>query len=182
MSDDQDKPLLADFDLEKVEGLIGNSNGIWAHSLRNMLKMRAAERGACPGKTIYQSHEELIEMILGYFKYIEGNPLEEDSVFAYQGETFHDARAKMRAPTTAGLCAWLCISRETWTQWRGGSRRPEFKPVVEWVDQMMYDIKYTGASAGLLNPMIVARDLGLAEKQDINAATKVVIQGDEANL
>ena len=182
MSEDQDKQLLADFDLSKVEHLIGDSNGIWANSLRNMLKMRAGERGAVPGKTIYKTHEELIAMILGYFRYIEDNPLEEDSVFAYQGETFHDRRAKMRAPTTAGLCAWLCISRETWTQWRGGSRRPEFKPVVEWVDQMMYDIKYTGASAGLLNPMIVARVLGLAEKQEVNAKTQVVIECDEAIL
>ena len=182
MSEDQDKQLLADFDLSKVEHLIGDSNGIWANSLRNMLKMRAGERGAVPGKTIYKTHEELIAMILGYFRYIEDSPLEEDSVFAYQGRTFHDRRAKMRAPTTAGLCAWLCISRETWTQWRGGSRRPEFQPVVEWVDQMMYDIKYTGASAGLLNPMIVARDLGLAEKQEVNAKTQVVIEGDEANL
>jgi len=49
-----------------------------------------------------------------------------------------------------------------------GDRFPEFREVVSRIDAVIYEQKYDGAAIGGFNPQLVIRDLGLAEKQDVN--------------
>jgi hypothetical protein len=114
-------------------------------------------------KPIFPDAETLWNACTEYFEWVEANPLYEDSVQSYQGNVKHEPLAKMRAMTLAGLCVFLDINRETWDEYR---KRDGFTEVTTRVDSIIRDQKFAGAAAGLLNANIIARDLGLAEKQE----------------
>jgi hypothetical protein len=71
----------------------------------------------------------------------------------------------MRAMTFNGLCIFLDIDRKTWDLYR---EREEYAAVCARVDGVIREQKFTGAAAGLLNPVIIARELGLADKQEVS--------------
>lgn len=114
-------------------------------------------------KPIFPDEETLWDACVEYFEWVEANPLYEDSVQSYQGNVKHEPIAKMRAMTLAGLCVFLDINRETWDEYR---KRDGFTEVTTRVDSIIRDQKFSGAAAGLLNANIIARDLGLVEKQE----------------
>jgi len=72
----------------------------------------------------------------------------------------------MRAMTIIGLCLFLGIDRKTWRNY--SKRTKGFIATTTRVEDIIYEQKFTGASSGLLNPNIIARDLGLQNKQDVN--------------
>ena len=69
--------------------------------------------------------------------------------------------------TIAGLCLFLDIDKTTWENYRAN---PDFFRVCQEVENGIYQQKFTGASADLLNASIIARDLGLADKQDLTSS------------
>lgn len=79
---------------------------------------------------------------------------------------------RMRAMTISGLRIFLDVSRKTWDECRG---RKDYLPVVTRVEEVISAQKFEGAGANLLNANIIARDLGLRDKQDIDLAGKVTL-------
>jgi hypothetical protein len=116
---------------------------------------------------MFSDADALWEACAEYFEWVEANPLEEDGLITYQGAATHEPIAKMRAMTLSGLCIFLDIGRRTWDGYRD---REDFMPVVSRVEEIIRTQKFEGASAGLLNPNIIARDLGLAEKSEHTGA------------
>lgn len=114
-------------------------------------------------KPIFPDDEILWEAACEYFEWVEANPLQESQAFAYQGDVKLQELPKMRAMTIGGLCIFLDISQQAWGEYR---KREGFGEVVTRVEEIIRTQKFEGASAGLLNPNIIARDLGLAEKQE----------------
>jgi hypothetical protein len=100
-----------------------------------------------------------------YFEWVEENPLKETKAFANQGLVVTADLPKMRAMTINGLCVFLGIERRTWDNYRA---REDFSAVCARVDAVIREQKFTGAAAGLLNPVIIARELGLADKQELS--------------
>lgn len=78
----------------------------------------------------------------------------------YQGDAEQVEVPKMRAMTISGLCRFLDIDQTTWGEYR---KKPDFSPVVTRVEEIIRDQKFVGAAADLLNPNIIARDLGLRD-------------------
>lgn len=171
--------------------------GSWADSVQMLppedpaMKLQAFSKGnklwqlgvhKIIAKQKYQSAEQLLNACFGYFEWLENNPLMEAKLVTYEGVSTVEELPKMRSPTLAGLCLYLGIHRDTWGAWRRGDNRKDLAGVVELIEQKMYDDKFTGAAAGLLNPSMVIRDLGLVEKQQVDNKTTVVIDGDEAEL
>jgi hypothetical protein len=114
-------------------------------------------------KPIFESPEDLWAAASEYFEWVEANPLYEDKVTSFQGVNTHEPIAKMRAMTIMGLCIFLDISRRTWDEYR---ERQDFLPITTCVEDIIRTQKFEGASADLLNPNIIARDLGLADKSE----------------
>lgn len=112
---------------------------------------------------LFSSDEALWEACCEYFQWVEDNPLWEDKVSFYQGVPTHDPIQKMRPMTIGGLCIFLDINRSTWTDWKTDE---DFSAVVTRAENIIYEHKFAGAAADLLNPNIIARDLGLADKTD----------------
>jgi hypothetical protein len=104
---------------------------------------------------------------LEYFDWIEANPLYEAQAFAYQGNVTLKELPKMRAMTISSLCIFLDISSETWRSYR---EREDFVGITTRVDEIIRTQKFQGAAADLLNPNIIARELGLSEKSEITGA------------
>lgn len=116
---------------------------------------------------LFASAELLWEACCEYFQWVEDNPLLEMKPFAYQGVVIQEPVAKMRAMTINGLCLFLDIDETTWRAWR---EVDDFSMVVSKAEKIIYEQKFTGAAADLLNPNIIARDLGLADKKDIGSS------------
>lgn len=114
-------------------------------------------------KPIFQTPEELWAACEEYFDWVEANPLYAAQAFAYQGAVKIESLPKMRAMTIASLCIFLDISQETWFQMM---KRDGFSEVTTRVDAIIRSQKFQGAAADLLNPNIIARDLGLADKKE----------------
>lgn len=123
---------------------------------------------------IMASAEVLQEACCEYFQWVEDNPLYEMRPFAYMGEVVQEPVAKMRAMTLGGLCIFLGINDETWRRWRSVE---EFSGVIEWAEKVIYEQKFSGAAADLLNANIISRDLGLADRSSVDMNAKVETRG-----
>lgn len=121
---------------------------------------------------IFKTPDDLWDACAQYFDWVEENPLWESKAFAYQGEVTLTDVPKMRAMTISGLCIFLDIARRTWDDYRG---REDYMPVVTRVEEIISAQKFEGAAADLLNSNIIARDLGLRDKQDVDLAGKVTL-------
>lgn len=117
---------------------------------------------------IFASAELLWNACCEYFEWVEENPLWESRAFAYQGEVTIEKVPKMRAMTLSGLCIFLDIGRRTWDDYAG---REDYSLVTTRVEEMIYMQKLQGAAADLLNANIIARELGLRDKQDVEQKT-----------
>ncbi len=111
---------------------------------------------------LFSSAEALWEACCEYFEWVEENPLWETKAFAYQGVVTQENIPKMRAMTIEGLCLFLDIDPSTWYDWR---KQEDFSNVVSRAESVIRSQKFSGAAADLLNANIIARDLGLTDKQ-----------------
>jgi hypothetical protein len=114
---------------------------------------------------LFASPDDLWTACVEYFDWVEANPLMEDRIISFQGAATHVDVAKMRAMTVSSLCIFLDISVRTWAEYRA---KEDFSPITTRVDEIIRTQKFQGAAADLLNPNIIARDLGLAEKSELS--------------
>lgn len=125
-------------------------------------------RSSAGPKPRFTDPEVLWRACCEYFAWTAENPLYEAKAFAYEGRVTVEPLPKMRAMTIAGLCMFLDVSQETWCDWR--KNRADLAEVISRAEAVIYRQKFEGASADLLNPSIIARDLGLADKKELSGA------------
>ncbi len=116
---------------------------------------------------IFADAEQLWHACVEYFEWVEDNPLYEDRLITFQGLASHEPVAKMRAMTIGGLCVFLDISVQAWSEY---CKRDGFGEVTSRVAEIIRTQKFAGAAADLLNANIIARDLGLADKTELTGA------------
>jgi hypothetical protein len=110
---------------------------------------------------LFESPDVLWEACTEYFDFVEDNPIMSAKPFSYEGHAWNHNVPMMRAMTIDGLCIFLDISYETWTQYR---KDKDFSDVITRAEQIIREQKFTGAAAGLLNANIISRDLGLKDQ------------------
>lgn len=114
---------------------------------------------------IFKDADQMMEDCCSYFEWVEENPLQEARAVSFQGVTEIEYIPKMRAMTIGGLCVYLGIGMSTWDDYR---KKDGFSGVVGDIEEIIRDQKFTGAAADMLNANIIARDLGLRDKKDID--------------
>lgn len=72
----------------------------------------------------------------------------------------------MRAYTIEGFLSYIGAGKEYWRQFKAADH-PDFSGVLDWISQTIYNQKFSGAAANLLNASIIARDLGLRDNVGI---------------
>lgn len=121
-------------------------------------------RSSHGAKPKFDNAEDLWGACTEYFEWNDSNPLYETKGFAFQGAVTKETFPKMRAMTIGGLCLFLDIARSTWDEWK--NTRTDLSEVITRAEAIIFKQKFEGASADLLNGSIIARELGLADKQD----------------
>ncbi|AFM54319.1 DNA-packaging protein [Salmonella enterica subsp. enterica serovar Newport] len=116
----------------------------------------------------FESPEALWAACCEYFEWVEANPLYEVKAFAFQGVVTQESLPKLRAMTISGLCIFLDITRQTWGTFRA---MEGFSDITTRAEEIIYDQKFSGAAADLLNANIIARDLGLKEQSQVEDVT-----------
>jgi len=129
-----------------------------AYQVGNKLWSARSSHGRNP---IFKDPEQLWDACVEYFNWCEENPLLEEKIFHANGVITRDSVAKMRAMTISGLCLFIDICEKTWLNYKNNN---DFLQVITRAEKTIYNQKFTGAAADLLNANIIARDLGLIDK------------------
>lgn len=130
-------------------------------------------------KPIFASPDDLWTACQEYFEWVDDNPLLGAELVKFQGAATVASVPKMRAMTIDGLCLFLDISLQTWHDYKA---RDGFLEVTTQVESVIRSQKFAGAAADLLNANIIARDLGLADKKEIEGGVTVQITNDDDKL
>ena len=114
-----------------------------------------------------ETPEQLWENFIEYATFLEENPLIE---IDYKGKDADRVEIPKMRPFTktgfalaCGLSAW-----ETISEWKS---RQGFSEIITRIENYIYTQKLEGAASGFLNPNIIARDLGLTDKQENKVVT-----------
>ncbi len=132
-----------------------------AATLNNRFWEARSKHGRDP---IFKDSDMLWTACVEYFVWVEENPLKEQKATQFQGAFIYGEVNKMRAMTMGGLCIFLDICESTWKNYRD---KKDFMQVIAKVEQIIRNQKFVGAAADLLNPNIIARDLGLSDKAEL---------------
>lgn len=126
---------------------------------------------------IFATSAILWEAACEYFEWVEDNPLEKAIV--YQGAVSEESENLMRPMTIGGLCLFLGVHAEYLAGFESDlntdtQEGKDFSQIVIAIKAIIYEQKFAGAAVGLLNPSIIARDLGLKDRQDITSGGKEI--------
>lgn len=124
-------------------------------------------------KKIFETPEILWDAACEYFNWCEDNPLYSAQPFSFQGESWLEDIPKMRAMTMEGLCLFLHVNTRYFYQFRAEldlstDIGKDFSTVIDSIEETVKNQKFVGAAAGLLNANIIARDLGLSDKKELD--------------
>ena len=119
---------------------------------------------------LFASPQLLWQAACEYFEWVEANPLYETKGFAFQGTVTKETFPKMRAMTMGQLCFYLNCSASYFRVFKMKLKDEDedFLTVIEDIENIIRTQKFQGASADLLNANIIARDLGMTDKQAID--------------
>lgn len=118
---------------------------------------------------LFATPELLWEAATEYFEWCDANPLKEQKAFAFQGTVKKSSINKMRAYTLGGLCLYLDCNEAYFRSFKSQERidKKDFSTIIERIERTIYQQKFTGAAADLLNHNIIARDLGLKDRSEM---------------
>ena len=117
---------------------------------------------------LFKTPALLWEAACEYFEWCENNPLYEMRGFSFQGKVTKENFPKMRAMTLSQLCFYLNCSDSYFRHFKSTLKEKDkdFITVIEEIENIIYNQKFQGAAADLLDSNIIARDLGLKEQSE----------------
>lgn len=124
---------------------------------------------------LFASPELMLDAAFEYFEWADSTPLKESeaktvNIGDYQSEIQVIELPRMRAFTMIGLCRYLCCNEAYFKNFKAQLPKDEidFNAVIAQIEGIVYEQKFTGAAAGMLNANIISRDLGLADKKEVD--------------
>lgn len=130
---------------------------------------------------IFKTPASLLKACNEYFEWCQDNPLMETvpmkiKVSRDKEKIVLQKVPKMRPFTLEGLCNFIDISVKGFKLYE---EREDFIPVTTRAREIIYKQKFEGAASGFLNANIIARDLGLADKQSHSHTVEQPLFPDE---
>jgi hypothetical protein len=112
----------------------------------------------------YETPEDFWAKFVEYKEWIDANPVAiTESKTRYGDDYENKEKFVPRAMTVTGFCVFAGIRRSTYYEY---ANQDGFTDICASIESVMFDQKFVGASSGLLNHSIIARELGLADKKD----------------
>lgn len=123
-----------------------------------------AKRSTIGRGKLFDSPETLWDACVEYFEYTDSRKWNKVD---YKGSNVERVEIPTDTPyTLSGLRIFLDIDFQTWINYRSKEGYEDFFDITRKVEEIIYTQKFEGATVGVYNASIVARDLGLAEKTE----------------
>ena len=130
--------------------------------------------------TLFATPEKMWEAACEYFEWVDKNPLTRQEIKVvnigdYQSEIQTKDVGIGRPYTLHGLCRYLDCNVDYFTRFeivrkeRKDQDSKDFCSVITRIREIIYDQKFSGAAVGMFSANIIARDLGLTDKQEIES-------------
>lgn len=103
-----------------------------------------------------------------YFQWVQSNPLIEEKAF---GTGYTAKVSKIRAMTIRGFCVFANIATQTFQLYE---TKEEYSAITARIRDIIFTQKFEGAAAGLLETNIIARELGLIDRQDVTSRGETI--------
>lgn len=125
---------------------------------------------------IFATPEDLWEAAQEYFKWAEENPLYKNDSIRQGVRAGELIQTPVDRPLTIeGMCIFFGCTSETFQNYASNSEEyKDFFPITSQIKEIIRDQKLTGAVVGNYKENIVARLLGMADKQEVNSSMSVI--------
>lgn len=127
---------------------------------------------------LFETPELMWEAACEYFESIDSSPyikLEAKTVNIgdYQSEIAMAKLPVMKPYTIQGLCRYLDCNTVYFNQFKDNLKETDphykgFSQILTRIREIIYEQKFSGAASGFFNANIIARDLGLADKKELD--------------
>lgn len=118
------------------------------------------------------SPDLLWESACEYFQYITDNPIETKETKAKPNGKEVTTIEHRRPFTWEGLELFLDI--DTLRNYKTAESHKDFLQVITRIEKVIYSNKFEGATSGIFNANIIARDLGLRDRSDMTTNDKEI--------
>jgi len=126
---------------------------------------------------LFASPDLMWDAACEYFQWCIDNPLYESEAKVISGGRGEPGSVeiaelpRMRPFTIQGLCRYLDCNTKYFYDFKDANH-VDFSETLTRIMDTIYEQKFTGAASGFLNPNIIARDLGLADKKEVEKVVK----------
>ena len=120
---------------------------------------------------LFTSPDILWEEACKYFQWCDENPWKKKDWVGK--DALEVERETPRPYTLSGLCLFLDIDEQTLENYGTKDSYKEYFGVVTRIKRIVYTQKFEGAAVGFYNSNIIARDLGLRDKQEIDQTINI---------
>ena len=110
---------------------------------------------------LFKTPEDLLQKCYEYFQWVDENPITTSKKTISDKGTFESIDTLQRPYTLTGLYVYLNVFDLEHYRCKN-----EFSQVFEKINNIIKTQKFEGASVGIFNSNIIARDLGLKENVD----------------
>ena len=120
------------------------------------------------------------EAAMEYFDWCDNNPWIKTE---FNGKDAVECEVPTSRPyTLSGLCIYLDCDRSYFLKFKANKANQDFFIVITRIEEIIYTQKFEGAAVGAFNANIIARDLGLIERKnvEVNDSRDVRVGRDEA--
>ena len=113
---------------------------------------------------LFSSPEILWEAACEYFQYVIDNPIEVEET-KIKPNSVEVTVNKLKRPFTWDALE-LYLDIESLRDYKTNPNYKDFSQVITRIEKVIYSNKFEGASAGVFNANIIARDLGLKDQSE----------------
>ena len=133
------------------------------------------------GRRLSYTPTEVAEQFIAYIEDLQANPMEVETLYMKRRQNGNDDGARTaegqqrkqnfyRAPKISDfVCRWLGKTMDWWGDIEKSKRAGrQFSDIKRKIEKYCYDAKLDGAIVGIYNANIIARDLGLKDKVEVD--------------
>lgn len=118
-----------------------------------------------PGATrLFATPADLHAAACAAFEHFDNHPHRKEVVFHNKGAIVRSYERVLRPYSLRGLALRMGLAEGTLSNYR---KYPEFAEIMAWIDDVIFNQKFEAAAANMLNASFIARDLGMAEKNEL---------------
>lgn len=122
-------------------------------------------------KKLFSTPDSLWDAVCEYFAYCDENPWKATKTKS-KGKTVETEETYNQRPySLTGLMVFLNVGKSYWRQFKAANQEEDFSRVITRIEDIIETQQFEGACVGAFNANIIARRLGLADKQEVDHTT-----------